>query len=157
MPSRSNLTPAGSSPMTTLSRASMNMEIGSNPYCFADVMYEAITEYGPACPRAQLPIVNYLHQANVSPIVVVVPDSGRLELLARYRVLHLRRSLGHRGKPGELERAVRAEQQVPPRRTPRGYLADQRDIDRNLLGAATMRGDSGFCGSAMALFMNAMT
>src|SRR5712692_6376879 len=52
-PSVSNLTHEGSSPMSRPSLASMKMGMVAYSYFSCAVMYEAITEYGPACPRAQ--------------------------------------------------------------------------------------------------------
>jgi len=60
----------------------MKMGIGSNPYCFADVTYEAMNRVGPGLTASPVPVVHHLHQADVSPVVVVVADPGGLVLLA---------------------------------------------------------------------------
>ena len=71
-----------------------------------------------------------LHQADISPVVVVVADPSRIVLLALDGVPNANRALRHRRKPGELQRPILTEQHVPGRWTPSGNLAGQRDVDR---------------------------
>ncbi len=87
----------------------------------------------PGLAASPVPVVHDLHQADISPVVVVVADPRRLVLLAVDGVRDGHRALRHRRKPGEFERPVRAEQHVPGRRAPRGNLTGQRDVDRDLL------------------------
>lgn len=77
--------------------------------------------------------MHHLHQTDIPPVVVVVADPRRLVLPAVDGVRDGHRALRHRGKPGEFQRPIRAEQHVPGRRAPRGNLASQSDIDRDLL------------------------
>ena len=100
----------------------------------------------PCLTTRPIPVVDDLHQPDVAPVVVVVADAGGLVPLASDAVPRSHLALRDGREPGELARAVRAEQHEAGLGAPGRDLAFEGDIDRDLVE----RGGDAVCGQVAA-------